>query len=84
MKIASRVRDDEVRKEVEKAFVGGKSPDMVKAEYCHRPPPKEDEAQVLKSEKDRIRKTMDRLKIRLAEINQKLNEIGDEPGDEEE
>ena len=79
MKIASRVRDDEVRKEVETAFTTvGKSPDMVKAEFCHRPPAKEDEAQVLKSEKDRIHKTMDRLAIRLAEINQKLNAMGDE------
>ncbi|MGL4370122.1 MAG: hypothetical protein ACRCUT_10705 [Spirochaetota bacterium] len=75
MKIAARVRDDDVRKQVEAAFFAGKSPDMVKAEFCSRAPAKNDEAEQLKSEKERIRKTMDRLKMRLAEIDEKLNSI---------
>jgi hypothetical protein len=85
MKIASRVRDDDVRKEVEKAFAGGgKSPDMVKAEFCVRPPAKVDEGEILKKERERIKNTMDRLKIRLAEINQKLGEMEEDQLEEAE
>jgi len=79
MKIASRVKDDDIRKQVVEAFTVGKSPDMVKAEYCKKLPQQdEDETDILRKEKERIRLTMDRLKIRLAEINQKLNEQEDE------
>ena len=77
MKIVSRVKDDEIRKQVESAFFEGKSADMVKAEFCSKSVAKITEAEQLISEKERIRKTMERLKMRLAEIDQKLNTMED-------
>jgi hypothetical protein len=76
MKIVARVRDDNLRKEVEKAFQDGKSPDMIKAEYCARGTlSSHDTVDDLKAQRRRVSENIERLRIKLAEIEMKIREV---------
>jgi hypothetical protein len=78
MKVVARVRDDDTRKEVERAFREGKSPDMVKAQFrgasIQMPQTPVDE---LRAQKKRIADNIERLRIKLAEIELKIRELSE-------
>ncbi|HON77336.1 MAG TPA: hypothetical protein PK544_02500 [Spirochaetota bacterium] len=77
MKTVASIRDPEMAKMAEEAFMEGRSPDMVKAEFTARP--RQDTAgnviEQLVSEKDRIEKTMERLTVRLGEIERRIQDL---------
>jgi hypothetical protein len=74
MKTVASLRNEEDRKGAEAAFLSGKSPDMVKAEFGRRPQAKEPSEQ-LRQEKKRIEKTIASLGRRLEEIEHRLEQI---------
>jgi hypothetical protein len=74
MRTVARIRDEEMRKKAERAFVGGQSPDMVKAEYACRPE-KEDTIERLEAEKKRIEKSLESLTVRLTMIEQQIEDM---------
>ncbi len=71
MKTVASLRSEEDRRGAEAAFMSGKSPDMVKAEYGRKPREKE-ASQRLLQEKRRIEKTIASLTSRLREIETRL------------
>jgi len=76
MKIASRVKDDEIRKNVEQAFIVGKSPDMVKAEFCRKDTlSSHSTVEDLREQRKRVSKNIERLRIKMAELDQKIKEL---------
>ena len=76
MKIASRVKDEEIRKNVEKAFIEGKSPDMVKAEFCRKDTlSSHSTVEDLRDQRKRVSKNIERLRIKMAELDQKIKEL---------
>jgi hypothetical protein len=76
MKTVVSLRDEEERKGAQKAFLSGKSPDMVKMEFGRKPKEKEP-AEQLRLEKRRIEKTIAALSLRLEEIDSRLEKIGE-------
>jgi hypothetical protein len=77
MKIVASIRDPVRVKEAEKAFLEGKSPDMVKQEF--KAPAKsdignkaEDDLSILRAEQKRISRTIERLTKRLAEVEKEI------------
>ncbi|MDR3200658.1 MAG: hypothetical protein LBT68_04300, partial [Spirochaetales bacterium] len=76
MKTVVSLRDEEDRQNAQAAFLAGKSPDMVKAEFGKKPKETEPSAQ-LRQEKRRIEKTIASLSLRLQEIDGRLREIGE-------
>lgn len=75
MKTVASVADDNIRKFVEKAFVEGKSPDMVKAEFSpHLKQDSKSAVELLEDEKERLRKNLEKIKIKLADIEVKIRE----------
>jgi hypothetical protein len=76
MKIAARVPDPEIRSKVEKAFSSGMSPDMVKAEFFRRDSLSSGgTVDELVEQKKRISSQIERLRIKLAELDQKISEL---------
>lgn len=76
MKIAARMPDPEMRTKVEKAFVNGMSPDMVKAEFFRKDSMSSGgTVEELLDQKKRINASIERLRIKLAEIDQKVSEL---------
>lgn len=71
MKTVASFRSEEDRQGAEAAFLAGKSPDMVKAEFG-RKPKEQEPAQRLLKEKRRIEKTITSLTNRLREIETRL------------
>jgi hypothetical protein len=67
------IHDDGARKAAQEALIGGKSPDMVKARYAVKKP--RDARGELIQEKQRIERTIERLKTRLSEIKKRLAEV---------
>ena len=77
MRTVARIRDEDMRRKAERAFLEGKSPDMVKAEYaCTQK--KEDTIERLEAEKKRIEKSLESLTIRLTMIERQIEEMRSE------
>ena len=74
MKMVASIRDENVRELAETAFLEGKSPDMVRAEFRIREK-SEDKLDYLLNEKERIEKSIERLTFQLAKIDRQINEI---------
>ena len=75
MKIVSRIKDNKERKKIENDFMEGKTQDMVKSEISS----KNKSAQaidLLKEEKTRLERTINRLNKKLEIIVEKINELG--------
>ncbi len=77
MRALTRIRDNEVRKQAETAFLDGESPDMVTQKYIMSPFDP-DPLERLIREKDRIEKQIGRLQEKVAEIKRRLEEYGEE------
>lgn len=77
MKIVARVSDDETRKKMEKAFAQGKSVDMVKSEFSTRGQMASGDSTVeeLKGLRKRVLDNMERLRVKLSEIDEKIREV---------
>jgi hypothetical protein len=76
MRSLAGIRDQGMREAAQEALIGGRSPDMVKAEYGTRKPP--DARAQLVQEKNRIERTIERLKTRLSEVKKRLGQIEEE------
>jgi len=76
MKTVARISNSDKRKNAEKEFISGKSPDMVKAAYASKSNEDTDPVDRLKKEKKRIEKNIHNLRTKLAEIESKLIESG--------
>jgi hypothetical protein len=74
MKTVANIRNDSDRELAETAFLEGKSPDMVRAEFRVKGKP-DDTLDYLLSEKERIEKSIERLNLQLARIEKQINEI---------
>ncbi len=74
MKTVASIHNNDIRKLAEEAFVEGKSPDMVRAEFTARKKP-EDALDYLIGEKDRIERSIDKLTVRLALIERKIEDM---------
>jgi hypothetical protein len=76
MKTVAALHSGEDRQGAQAAFLAGKSPDMVKAEFGGKKQAKEPLEQ-LRQEKRRIERTIASLSQRLEEIQERLGELGD-------
>ena len=74
MKTVASLRSEEDRIAAQEAFLSGKSPDMVKAEFGLKAKEK-DPTEQLRQEKNRIEKTINSLQLRLQEIDGRLKQI---------
>jgi len=74
MKTVASIKDREVRVQAEEAFLGGQTPDMVKAEYITRKKP-EDKLEFLIAEKDRLEQSIARMAVKLAELERRIEDI---------
>lgn len=75
MKIVSTIKDAEERAEVEKAFLGGESPDTVKGMIAESREEKQDDPVIkLEKEKDKIEKTIKNLNNKLEMIDKMISE----------
>ncbi len=70
MKVVASVKDETVRAEVEKAFLKGSSPDMVKAMLAGRKP--ENRLDYLLEEKERLEKMLESVTVRLAKVEREI------------
>jgi hypothetical protein len=65
-----------MRTKVEKAFKSGMSPDMVKAEFFRKDSTSSGgTVEELLDQKKRINATIERLRLKLTEIDQKISEL---------
>jgi hypothetical protein len=74
MRTVASLRSEEDRRGAESAFLAGKSPDMVKAEFGRKPKEREP-AERLLQEKKRIEKTIASLTNRLHDIESRLERM---------
>lgn len=74
MKIVSRIADEDKRKEVESAFIEGKTPEVIKSQYLEKPKP-DDIIERLFLEKEQVEKRIDSLRKKLKLIEDKINKI---------
>ncbi|MCP4135948.1 MAG: hypothetical protein GY754_33575 [bacterium] len=77
MKIVASIKDDDIREMAQDAFLQGKTPDMVKAEFTSKPKP-DNLLDGLFAEKERIEKSLDRLTIELAKVERRIVETEEE------
>ncbi|HOO71849.1 MAG TPA: hypothetical protein PK926_08800 [Spirochaetota bacterium] len=75
MKTVARIRDDDARRSAEEAFLEGKSPDMVRAEFRPRNIP-DDKLGRLIEEKNRLERNLENLTVRLAKIEREIRDLG--------
>lgn len=75
MRQLTAIRDDGDRAKAQAALLSGRTPDMVKTAYGTRPKPHDARAE-LEEERARIRRTIERLRERLKEIDRRLGEGG--------
>lgn len=75
MRTLAAIRDDGARKKASEALASGYSPDMVKAKYAAKQPPK-DPREALLEERARIEKSIGRLQAQLKEIDRRLARPG--------
>ncbi len=73
MKTLSMIRDEDMRREAESAFLQGQSPDRVKAELLRTREPEEGMSRLL-SEKKRLERTIASLQKKLADIEKRIEE----------
>ena len=78
MKMAAGIRDPGLRAEALEALRSGASPAAVKARFAPAQPP-EDAAERLVAEKERLERTIGNLEARLAQVEQRLAELGEAP-----
>ena len=74
MKTVASIRDDSERELAVDAFLEGKSPDMVRAEFKVKEKP-DDALEYLFMEKERIEKSIEMLTFKLVKIETQINEI---------
>lgn len=74
MKTVARIRDDDARAGAIDAFMGGETPDMVKAEFLSRPRT-DDELGTLIKERDRIETSIGTLTRKLARIERRIRDM---------
>jgi len=74
MKTVASIKDDETRTMAEEAFIRGDSPDMVKAQFTARVKP-DGLLENLILEKEKIERSLDKLTVRLVQIEQKITEV---------
>jgi hypothetical protein len=79
MKTVASLRSGEDREAAQAAFLSGKSPDMVKAEFGGKPKERQP-LEILRQEKQRIEKTLASLSLRLKEIDSRLAEMEADEG----
>ena len=83
MKTLARIKDNRVRAEAASALTKGGSPDMLKAKYLapaeSGPTESNNDAIVmLKAERNRIQRSIDRMQNRLSEVDRQIDEYADE------
>jgi hypothetical protein len=76
MKMAASISDPGLRSEALAALRGGLSPAAVKARFAPAQPP-EDAVERLAAEKTRLERTISNLETRLAEVERRLEELGE-------
>jgi hypothetical protein len=74
MKVLSRIKDPEERRDLEKAFIEGETADMIKARLLKRSRP-ENSLELLENEKRRIVRTIENLRKRLTVITSKIESL---------
>lgn len=74
MKTVASIKDRDIRGMAEKAFLEGKSPDMVKAEFTSRQQP-DDVLTFLLMERDRLERSLEHVSLKLAKIDQRIEEL---------
>ena len=74
MKIVANIREDTERDRAEAAFLEGRTPDMVQAEFKAKEKP-DNKVDYLLHERDRIEKTIEKLTVKLAQIEQQISAI---------
>ncbi|HTP59627.1 MAG TPA: DUF5320 domain-containing protein [Spirochaetia bacterium] len=77
MRSLAAIRDNGERGRAQAELLGGASPDMVKAKYAERPPPR-DRRQALQQERERLERMIERLRKRLKEVEKRLEASGEE------
>jgi hypothetical protein len=77
MRSLASLRDPAAREKAQEDLRAGHSPDMVKARYAAKKASK-DPRQALIAERERIEKSIQRLRRQLKEIEKRLEEIGEE------
>ena len=77
MRSVARIADGDLRKDVESAYLSGKSPDMVKAEFSPRIAETKDMSrlQFLKNEKERLIESLERLNQKLVGLNSQIRAL---------
>lgn len=76
MKIIAGIKEENQRKEAEKSFKEGKSPDMVKAEIQESKGKPDVTLPRLESQKRRIEKSIQNLQQKLADVEMQIEEFG--------
>ncbi len=74
MRTLAGIRDDEKRREAEREFLNGRSPDMVKAMLREKPAPARNGIDALLAERDRLQRTIDSLQDKLEKLEEKIRE----------
>jgi hypothetical protein len=74
MKTVASLKTEDLRRRAEEAFIQGKSPDMVRAQFA-KPPKEKEPVERLRQEKMRIEKTITSLQHRLEEIENRLERM---------
>jgi len=74
MKMVANIREDAEREKAEAAFLEGRTPDMVRAEFREKEKP-DNKIDYLLHERDKIEKTIERLTVQLARIEQQISAI---------
>jgi hypothetical protein len=77
MRAIAGIRDENARGRAQEELLAGHSPDMIKAKYGSRIPPRDPRA-ALQEERERIEKSIERLRRQLKEIEKRLAELGKE------
>lgn len=85
MKTAVRIKNPEIRKQVEQAFSTGSSPDMVKAEFSPHfaEQKKKSRIEFLQEEKQRLKDTLQNVKNKLVQVESEIRKIRDDYEDED-
>ncbi len=74
MKTVAAISDDDVRGLAQEAFLEGQSPDMVKEQFTSRELP-DSRLEWLKQERERLEKSIERISIKLANVEQQINDM---------
>jgi len=78
MKMVANIREDTERERAEAAFLEGRTPDMVRAEFRVKEKPEsktDNKIDHLLHERDKIERTIEKLTVQLARIEQQISSI---------